>query len=310
MPAQTYTITQSTFEAESGENISGGGNSTVTLVLAPTLGYTISSGSFTTQNLPAEVDSVVFSQAGVNINALVTFAAGFIMPAADVTLLIDIDGVATENIFNISGRYLTTETNTTTLSGITPFSVSGNVGDEITLFTRTFTADPGYYFYTKPYYYQDPAPRNRSNYLITWQDNALGESFSSRIYTVKYVVQNTSEVLNDIYFVAAAEASYVAPVAVVNSYSVQIVDWTPGGGSRNLIFYGDSGATFVLTEEIDGFGVGISNLTLQDSGSLIVPISAGANSSVQTKVYTYTLSGNIASPFLQNNPIVINQPSS
>ena len=310
MPAQTYTITQSTFEAESGENISGGGNSTVTLVLAPTSGYTISSGSFTTQNLPAEVDSVVFSQAGVNINALVTFAAGFIMPAADVTLLIDIDGVATENIFDISGRYLTTETNTTTLSGITPFSVSGNVGDEITLFTRTFTADPGYYFYTKPYYYQDPAPRNRSNYLITWQDNAVGESFSSRIYTVKYVVQNTSEVLNDIYFVAAAEASYVAPVAVVNSYSVQIVDWTPGGGSRNLIFYGDSGATFVLTEEIDGFGVGISNLTLQDSGSLIVPISAGANSSGLTKVYTYTLSGNIASPFLQNNPIVINQPSS
>jgi hypothetical protein len=310
MPAQTYTITQSTFEAESGENISGGGNSTVTLVLAPTLGYTISSGSFTTQNLPAEVDSVVFSQAGVNINALVTFAAGFIMPAADVTLLIDIDGVATENIFNISGRYLTTETNTTTLSGITPFSVSGNVGDEITLFTRTFTADPGYYFYTKPYYYQDPAPRNRSNYLITWQDNALGESFSSRIYTVKYVVQNTSEVLNDIYFVAAAEASYVAPVAVVNSYGVQQGDWTPGGGSRNLIFYGDSGATFVLTEGINGFGVGISNLTIQDSGSLIVPISAGANSSGLTKVYTYTLSGNIASPFLQNNPIVINQPSS
>ena len=310
MPAQTYTITQSTFEAESGENISGGGNSTVTLVIAPAAGYAISSGSFTTQNLPAEVDSVVFSQAGVNINALVTFAAGFIMPAADVTLLIDIDGVATENIFNISGRYLTTETNTTTLSTITPFSVSGNVGDEITLFTRTFTADPGYYFYTKPYYYQDPAPRNRSNYLITWQDNAVGESFSSRIYTVKYVVQNTSEVLNDIYFVAAAEASYVAPAAVVNSYSVQIVDWTPGGGSRNLIFYGDPGATFVLTEEIDGFGVGISNLTLQGSGSLMVTISAGANSSGSTKVYTYTLSGNIASPFLQNNPIVINQPSS
>ena len=123
MPAQTYTITQSTFEAESGENISGGGNSTVTLVIAPTAGYAISSGNFTTQNLPAEVDSVVFSQAGVNINALVTFAAGFIMPATDITLLIDIDGTADEQTFTIDGEYTIAQLNTQE-SATTPIAFS------------------------------------------------------------------------------------------------------------------------------------------------------------------------------------------
>ena len=188
MPAQTYTITQSTFEAESGENISGGGNSTVTLVIAPAAGYAISSGNFTTQNLPAEVDSVVFSQAGVNINALVTFAAGFIMPAADITLLIDIDGTADEQTFTIDGEYTIAQLNTQE-SATTPiaFSQTAVSGTEVTLFTKTFTADSGYVYDVPPYYYQTlGAARNEDAYIITYVDNGLGNILSRRRRQTKY----------------------------------------------------------------------------------------------------------------------------
>ena len=151
----SYTISEVSFEAEAGENISGGSNPTATLVISPNEGYTISSGNFSIGNaLPSEVTSATFSQDGDNVNCLVTFDAGFVMPSSDVELLIDIDGAANLNQYTISGNYITTETNTTTTSGTTPFSASGNIGDQITLFTKTFTASSGYYFKTLPYAYQ------------------------------------------------------------------------------------------------------------------------------------------------------------
>lgn len=311
MPIQTYTITSASFQAESGDNISAGANPTVTLVISPIEGYTVSSGDFSIgDSLPSEVASAVFSQDGDNVNCLVTFDAGFVMPANNVELLIDIDGVANQSAYTISGEYITTETNTTTTSGTTSFSVSGVEGQEITLFTRTFTSDTNFFFFTAPYYYQDPAARTEDDYIVTWTDNAVGDAFTSRTYTVKYIVGTQNETLNDLYFVANAEAS--APAAgtpLLRGYTVITSNWSSDGGQRNLTMFGDALASFTLNIDIDGINVNKS-ITLDSNGFTVFAIYAGENSSGSTKVYTYTFSGNIESPFPQTNPIVINQPSS
>ena len=313
MSAQTYTITQSTFEAESGENISGGGNSTVTLVLAPTAGYAISSGNFTTQNLPAEVDSVVFSQAGVNINALVTFAAGFIMPAADVTLLIDIDGTADEQTFTIDGEYTIAQLNTQQ-SATTPiaFSQTAVSGTEVTLFTKTFTADSGYVYDVPPYYYQTQgAARNEDAYIITYADNGLG-NILSRIFTVKYLINGQSKTLNDLNFVANAEEIYV-PAVEVTSYVISTAKIPAAGQTRIMTFYGGAGAdvTIALPAPYPVLGYINTNtnvtLTIGDGGFVDHTFIFPANTTGGNKTWTWTLTGDLASPFPNDNPLSIIQ---
>jgi len=319
MALQTYTITTASFEAEAGENISSGANPTVTLVISPIEGYNVASGNFSIgEPLPAEIDSVVFSQNGANVNALVTFASGFVMPSSDVELLIDIDGVATQDLYTITGSYSTVETNTTSASTNVAFSESGNEDDTVTLFTKTFTAASGYYFETPPYYYQSQgAARNESNYIIERVDTTIfGNTpeiklLTASAFTVKYLIGALSETLNDLNFIASAVEIFAPPATdLVKSYVVNTKAWLPEGGTKTVTFYGDPGATFTFTIDIDGFNDGGTSYVLEDSGSLSIIISAGANSSGSTKVYTYTLSGNIESPFAQDNPFIINQPSS
>lgn len=311
MSLQTYTVTSASFEAEAGSNISGGANPTVTLVISPAEGYTVTHSNFSIGNaLPSQVQSATFSQAGANVNCVVTFANGFTMPAADVELLIDIDGTANLIGYTINGNYIISETNTTSSSGTTAFSATGVEGQEVTLFTKTFTSDSNHFFFTAPYYYQDPTARPESDYIVTWTDNAVGASFTSRTYTVKYIIGNQSETLNNIYFVANAEPSTpAAGTAILTGYTVITSAWSSSGGSRNLTMFGDAGASFTLNTSINGVNVNES-ITLDSNGFFVKALSAGANSSGSTKTYTYTFSGNIKSPFPQTNPIVISQPSS
>jgi len=310
--APTYTITSASFEAEAGDNISAGANQTVTLVISPSAGNTILSSNFSIgEALPSEVASAVFSQDGDNVNCLITFDASFVMPSNDVELLIDIDGTANEQTFTVAGAYSTTEGNTTGISGAEIlFSQTAAPGTEVTLLTKTFTAASGYYFASEPYFYQGNA-KNESDYIITWQDNGLGELFTSRSYTIKYIVGNQSETLTSLYFVAIADLQSSQPgTPVLKSYVVNTKAWLPEGGTKTLTFYGDPGADFTLTYTIDGIGPGATSYTMPDSGSLSIIISAGENSSGSTKTYSYLLGGDILSPFPQNNPFTITQPSS
>ena len=310
MAAQTYTITSASFEAEAGDNISAGANPTVTLVISPAEGYTISSGDFSIgEALPAEVQSAVFSQNGNNVNCLVTFAAGFVMPSADVELLIDIDGTAIEQAYTIDGNYITSESNTGGTSGTTAFSASGNENNQVTLFTKTFAASAGYYFATPPYYYQDPDAREEDAYEISWEDNSLG-NFVSRTYTVKYTIGTESKTLNDLYFVANAILAYDSSATpLLKSYFVNPKNYTAEGESRVFKFYGDPGASFTLNTATAPTVWAPASLTLDSSGYLEYTVTVALNSTGSDINWSYTLGGDIASPFTQSNPFTITQPS-
>ena len=248
MAFQTYTITSAAFEAESGDNISAGANPTVTLVISPAAGYTLTHTNFSIgEALPSEVASAVFSQDGDNVNCLVTFDAGFVMPSSDVELLIDIDGTADEQTFTIAGSYSTTETNTTSTSvSEIAFSQTAVDDTEVTLFTKTFTAASGYYFATPPYYYQTQgAQRNDDVYIITYNDNALGDIITSRSYTVKYLIDGQSKTLNDLNFVANAELIYI-PKTGITSYDISLAKIPSDESTRIITAFGEAGDEFIL----------------------------------------------------------------
>ena len=307
----TYTVTEYDVEAEVGDQV----NLSVTefaLNIIPNEGYVIDAAGFSIGDaLPSQINSVAFSNGtGGIVKATCTFDSSFIMPSNDIEIPIDIDGVASLVGYTISGDYITSETNTTTTSGTTAFSVTGSEGDEITLFTKTFTASAGYYFNTLPYFYQDPAAGTRDNYIVTWQDNALGDLVTVRTYTVKYIVGTSNETLNDLYFVATADLATVTPgTPVLNSYFVNPKNYLATGETRIFKFYGDPGASFTISTSTAPTTWAPASLTLDNTGYTEYPITVGINSSGSSINWSYTLGGNIASPFVQSNPFTITQPS-
>lgn len=315
MPIQTYTITSASFEAESGDNISAGANPTVTLVISPIEGYTVSSGDFFIGDpLPAEVASAVFSQDGNNVNCLVTFNAGFVMPSADVELLIDIDGAANLAGYTIDGEYTISQTNVQE-SATTPvaFSQTAAEGTTVTLFTKTFTATSGYYFQTAPYYYQTQgAQRQDDAYIITYVDNALGGNITGRTFTVKYLVGTQNKTLNDLNFVANAVEIYTSPIEITG-YGVSFAKIVQAGETRYVTIYGDPGAevTFTTTAPypVDSFYSNNNTFTqtVGSTGKIVYPLAFPANTTGGFQTWTFTLSGDLASPFAQTNPFSIVQ---
>ena len=316
MAFQTYTITSAAFEAESGDNISAGANPTVTLVISPAAGYTLTHTNFSIgEALPSEVASAVFSQDGDNVNCLVTFDAGFVMPSSDVELLIDIDGTADEQTFTIDGEYTIAQTNVQE-SATTPVLFSQTAVDEteVTLFTKTFTATSGYYFATPPYYYQTQgAQRNDDAYIITYTDNALGDIVTSRSYTVKYLIDGQSKTLNDLNFVANAELIYV-PKTGITSYDISLAKIQITSSTRIITAYGNPGDEFIISTTapypVDSAIDDANNVTLiipdkynSVSHMLVFP----ANTTGSNQTWTFTFSGDLSASFSQTNPLSIIQ---
>jgi len=310
--APTYTITSASFEAEAGDNISSGANPTVTLVISPSAGNTILSSNFSIgETLPSEVASAVFSQDGANVNCLITFDASFVMPSNDVELLIDIDGTASEQTFTINGTIISTEANTISPgSSESGFSQTAVAGTEVTLFTKTFTAAANHLFYVPPYFYQDPNAKNQSDYIITYSDIGLGSGkdliISSRTYTVKYIVGEQNESLNDLYFVASASPIFSA-TAEVSSYKINTTNIGQKPESRQIDFFGGNGAAFTLNVTDGGSNDDNYSLTMPSAGVVSLVLNFPNNLAPGDKTWTFTLTGDVASPFTQNNPFTITQ---
>lgn len=311
-PTPEYYISEASFEAESGDNISAGANPTVTLVISPAAGYTLTHTNFSIgEALPTEVASAVFSQDGDNVNCLVTFAAGFVMPSADVELLIDIDGTADEQTFTVDGDYITSETNTTGTSGTTAFSASGVSGQEVTLFTKTFTANTNYIFNTPPFYYQNPNVRTPdSDYIITYTDVYTGHAkntlITSRTFTVKYIIKDQSETLKDLYFTAEAEPVFIAPSPVATAYKINTNDIGQKPETRTIDIFGGEGAGVTFNYTDGSFSQSV-DLDIAANGVVSYDIEFPNNLNPGSKTWTLTLSGDLASPFAQTNPFTITQ---
>ena len=290
MALNNCSITSQSFSRQSGTAI---GADNATLIITPTQGYVLNATDFSVDNityasngnnlqwtsgingvsLPTGVSSVTFSDTGVansvgnNISVLVDLTDSFVMPAADTTLVIDIDGSANLQSYSLSGNYSTTVSGATPSSESSTYSGSGNFGQQVTVLTKVFSADTGAHFETLPSYVLTAKNSSRYDILRTTTGSDSDGNVTQVTFTVKYTFSNESETGDNISFNVSTEVLFV-PNIEIESYSLltSIIELT--GTTREMKVFGYPGAQFNLTVQNQASDsiVSISNQALNSSG--------------------------------------------
>jgi len=250
MALTNCTINSQSFTKTGGSAI---GSDNAQLVITPNSGYVVSASNFTNNTGSITgVSSITLSDSGTpgtignTVLVAVDLDDTYVMPSADTTLTIDIDGSADLIQYTIAGTYSTTVTNATPISETnTVYSGSGNYGVQTTLFIKSFTATSGYYFKNIPTYIL--TADNPSRYQISTTTTLDGSNRVIAIaFTVKYTFSNESESGDFISFTAEAEQIFV-PTIEITAYSIIQSNISTDGETRAMSVYGYHGAEFSLT---------------------------------------------------------------
>ena len=305
MALTNCTITESSLTKVGGSQI---GSDNVQLVITPNSGYVVSAAAFTNNTgTLAGVSSISFSNSGTantignTVLVAVDLTDTFVMPSANTTLTIDIDGAAVLRSYSLTGSFTTQEANTTTSSGTTNYSATGNFGQQVTVFTKTFTADTGHFFgehNIKGALINIISQDNNDRTLVT-SSNTLDSSgrIVSCTFTVKYTFPNEDISGHQIAFVALAEAFFV-PVVEITSYNIITTNIDPVGATRSMSVYGTPTATFSLavTNEDSTSIHSISNLTIGATGKQQFDITFPTVT--DSDIYNFVLTGsNVSTNF-------------
>lgn len=290
MALNNCSITSQSFSRQSGTAI---GADNATLIITPAQGYVLNATDFSVGDvtyanngnnlqwtsgsngvtLPTGVGSITLSNTGVansvgnNISVVVDLTDSFVMPAADTTLVIDIDGSANLQSYNLSGNYSTTVSGATPSSESSTYSDSGNFGQQVTVLTKVFSADSGNYFETLPSYVLTAKNPSRYDISRTTTGSDSDGNVTQVTFTVKYTFSNESETGDSISFTASAETLFV-PSIEIESYVLLTSIINLNGTTREMKVFGYPGAQFSLTVQNQASDsiVSISNQALDSSG--------------------------------------------
>ena len=284
----------------------------VTLIITPNAGYAINVANFSPINpLPNYVDSVTFSQSGANIECVILYTSPSVMPSSDVLIALCINGSAAEIAYSVSGDVLGIQAGCN-ISNVIPtaYANQGNFNETKAVLYLTVRADTGYYFPVQPTLVLSIG--SASNYVIS-KTNILDGSgnITETNFVVQYTFPNFSVTGNHLTLSACAAEIY-SPSIEIQSYSISSTDVLTSGETRPITISGITGAAWQLqvTESVGGTTIGSFTGTIDSSGlateSVIFPAS-----SVDV-VYTFTLTGDLASSFCTTSPYtpcVTGQPS-
>jgi hypothetical protein len=168
---------------------------TATITISPLVGYTATAADFSLEQGFSNqyVQSVTFTQDGNNVLCTVTFVTIAVMPSANVTIPLCVAGSAEVAEITISGFFsanVGANVNGSPNESNTPFSNSGSQGEIETLFTKSYTADSGYYLATTGL---QVVQGNQSNYNIIQTPTYDSENrLTSISYDVKYIYPSES----------------------------------------------------------------------------------------------------------------------
>jgi len=290
-------------------------NPSVALLLTPNTGFTINASNFSaTAPLPTNVSSVVFSQSGANITCLVTYISPSVMPANDVLIDICATGYAEQTQVTLSGTLKACGTSNVSLpaSGDLPsaYAVNGDFNTTATVLTQSVVASTGFFFEVEPVLALNIGIV--SNYTITSVKtyNAANQ-LTQVVFTVVYKFPQTSVSGDEICLTANATVIY-SPSVKIQSYSINSTDVLTSGETRVITISGITGAAWALqvTESVGGTTIGQFSGTIDSTGfdaeSVIFPAS------LVNVIYTFTLTGDLASSFCTTSPYipcVAGQPS-
>lgn len=312
-----YTFSSVKFQVTEATNVAAV-QPTATILISPVSGYSINASDFSLNPAYSDpaVSSVTFTQNGDNIDCLITFDSGFVMPSDNKPIALGIIGEGVINQLSISGVLNATVGSNISVGSAetnTPYSESGSPGETDVLFSRTYTADTGYYFEKRPKL--SIVSNSTSNYYVVETpvfniDNQL-TSITFQVsykYPQIFVESVSGDIIN--INVPSAKIIYVS-TAEVSGYSIDKSNLGHSSEIRTMFIYGGEGAEFSLTLD-DGATTEtlLSNVIMPATGSYPIDIEFPLLEVGDPDVtYTLELSGDLASPFTLDNPFTISQVS-
>jgi hypothetical protein len=308
MVINNFTVNIISFPVTAGSIISAT-RPVAVLLLEPVLGYSINAANFTaTAPLPNYVASVVFTQVESNIVCTITYIPSSVMPSQDVLVSVCASGYAEETGVTISGTgNLCNVTNTSIPivgSADVYYSSSGELGSTAMVFNQAVTAASGYYFATEPFYAISVG--NVNNYTITNQKSYNTEGQLIQIvFDIAYTFPSDSVSGDVLCLTAIGEEIYSPAVKIVSyTYGMPPNCLNQVGITSDYIISGVTGAAWNLTViESDGTVIYNSGGVIDSTGSASIPITIPPVFS--NKIYTFTLTGDLADTFTQNPPLQV-----
>ena len=311
-----YTITSSTTSALAGAQVDGV-TPTVTLTITADEGYLVNSSDFSIGDaLPSEIDSVVFANSSpTTVVCVVTFAASFVMPIGNVSLPIDIDGVATLINSTTAGTYEINGDNLNPDSTSTAYTVVSEEGDNDIIAIQV-NADTGYHFEEVPLLSFSACQVPSDYSIFNTSTIESGGKIISYYFNIIYNRGAAGDVSGDLIRVSGDAVGIFVPADNYYSYqlpsefgsltSAGVYSTSPGDKQLLLQVFGDVGAD--VTVDIAKNGAAATNVVTDQAiaangyTKIVIPMTGA----LATDFYDITLSGDIDPSFVQPNPLRIN----
>lgn len=271
------------------------------LTLSPNAGYSIVANDFSATIAPP-LASVVFSQDGVNILMTIVFDGTTV--SSELSVPICIAGESTTVTVNLEVDYNFTVQNASASLPAALINISGPYNSTSNVFTSVFSADANYYFLNTPTCVV--AIGDTNSYTLTNSKTFdSNQNLTDIAFTVQYTFPVSSVTGDAITVVASAIAlPDVAPIEI-RSYTFNTAPLSSAGETRMFIATGTPAANWTLVVN-DGTSDIYNYTSIIPSGGqdfLDIVIPSGYSTS-----YTFTLSGDLISPFPQVNPFTLTQP--
>tara|TARA_R110000772_G_scaffold32890_1_gene80222 strand:- start:5986 stop:7794 length:1809 start_codon:yes stop_codon:yes gene_type:complete len=312
MPIANFTVNPVTFSSEAGVDFTIN-NPTETLLLIPNAGYRLTAANFSANTpLPNYVDSVVFTQAGLNVNCIITYFSPSFMPSADVFVQVCSTGVAELAQFSVSGvvNFSGLQNVSVPTAPSQLYTVVGDFNSAANVATFTVEAIPGYFFPTTPI--ASLAIGNENRYSIT-SANVLdtGGNIIQTNFNVAYTFPSIN-ITGDLINVSGIANKLYSPPIEIQAYTINTGAVSIAGATRAFTVFGVAGAAWNLTylESVNNTLVGQFSGVIGSGGFTSVDIVFP--SSAVDVVYTFTLTGDLSATFCTTfpyTPCATGQPS-
>ena len=216
------TINSQSFTKTGGSAI---GSDNAQLVITPDAGYVVSASNFTNNTGSITgVSNITLSDSGTpgavgnTVLVAVDLDDTYVMPSANTTLTIDIDGAADLIQYSLSGQLSSTVSNTTQSAETNvAYSATNTSGQTSQVFQRTFEASPNHHFEVEPYFVL--TSDNPSRYSITNNKIYTDGRLTEIEFTVNYTFGSESETGDTIVFTAEA-VEFFTEIVEITAYNI------------------------------------------------------------------------------------------
>lgn len=290
-----FTVSEANLSVSTGDAIPN-----TVLTLTPNAGYFLDASNFSA-TISAPVSNIYFTQSGENVLMTVEFSSTPV--ASDLAIPICMSGRSDLIVFTLEVDYDYNLLNASTNLPSTTINKQGNYNSVSNVFTNaTFTADTDYYFLNTPTCVVSVG--NPNNYTIsntkTYDTNSNLTSIS---FTAEYNFPSAN-VSGDLISINASAVALPTQAPIqIRSYSFLNSEFSSDGETRRFTVFGTRGANWTLT---------VNNGATPSTYSSIVP--SGGQDFLDINIpsgfggdYTFTLTGDLVSPFPQQNPFTVSQ---